>query len=91
MSYVRIPSGNISRNENQLRSIIDTLHNARVNLQAMSAKIAAMKLDGGDQRVADEFNITEPEAVQLDLILTSASVEQRDSTPFTVQLITNFS
>jgi hypothetical protein len=87
VSYTRIPQSNTSRNENQLRSAVDALYQAHVNITLIADKMAQMNLDGGGTRIAAEYNLTdESEASEIYSLINSAGIEIRDQSPFQTQV-----
>jgi hypothetical protein len=88
MTYTRIPAGNLSRNETQLRATVDAFATARANLRQIADKMAQMNLDGGGTRLAQEYNLQDADdASEIYALVTSASDEQGAASPFTTQLI----
>ena len=88
MSYTRIPASNTTRNENQLRSIIDSMMVVKVNVMQMADKMAQMYLDGGATRIAQEYNLgDDTEAQDVYNLISSLNVEIKDQSPFFNQTI----
>ena len=87
MSYLRIPSSNVSRNENELRATVDGLRAAIERLKVIEEKMAQI---GGGDKIAIEYNLASvAEGDDLKSLVTSASGELSDalSVPFTTQLL----
>lgn len=87
MAYTRIPQSNNTRNENQLRAAVDALYQAHVNIQLIADKMGQMNIDGGDARIANEYNLADPvEAGEIYALINSAASEISGSSPFQSQL-----
>ena len=92
MAYTRIPQSNTTRNENQMRSVVDSMKVVKANVIDLADKMAQMYLDGGSTRVAQEFNIAdESEAQQIYDLISSLNVEIKDQSPFYNQTIQRLS
>ena len=88
MSYTRIPASNDTRNENQLRSVVDSMMIVKANVVQMADKMAQMYLDGGATRIASEYKLgDQTEAQEIYDLISSLAVEIKDQSPFYNQTI----
>ena len=88
MSYTRVPNSNTTRNENQLRSVVDSMMIVKANIVQVADKMAQMNLDGGGTRIAAEYNLgDEAEANEIYALINSLNVEIKDQSPFFNQTI----